>query len=263
MSCSCTRVSTWRPSKRAAAGGGGWLDQDTPVSPRSYDVALLSVGGAIEATAAVGYGARALRARPAAGPSRHARPRHGLLPVRQRRHRRGAAPGRRLRARRQSVDWDVHHGDGTQAAFYDEPRVLFVSLHEWPATPAAASSASAARATPWGRPQSATTGRGRRMHDYAQAFDVVIEPIVRQFAPQAILVSAGQDIHRDDPIGGMCVTEAGFADMALRCVRLARGPLRPPPRLCAGGWLRPRRDGARRRGRAARRGRRDGAGSHG
>jgi acetoin utilization deacetylase AcuC-like enzyme len=55
-----------------------------------------------------------------------------------------------------------------------------------------------------------------------QAFEALVEPIVKQFAPQAILVSAGQDIHRDDPLGSMLVTEAGFADMALRCVRLAR-----------------------------------------
>ena len=58
--------------------------------------------------------------------------------------------------------------------------------------------------------------------DYASVFDVVFDPIVRQFAPQAILVSAGEDIHRDDPLGDMRVDEAGFAQMALRCVELAR-----------------------------------------
>ncbi|MCX6373670.1 MAG: histone deacetylase, partial [Actinobacteria bacterium] len=58
--------------------------------------------------------------------------------------------------------------------------------------------------------------------DYAHAFEALVEPVVRQFAPQVILVSAGQDIHRDDPLGSMLVTEAGFADMALRCARLAR-----------------------------------------
>ena len=58
--------------------------------------------------------------------------------------------------------------------------------------------------------------------DYQSVFDVVLDPIVRQFRPQAILVSAGEDIHRDDPLGDMRVDEAGFAQMALRCVRLAQ-----------------------------------------
>ncbi len=120
------------------------------------------------------------------------------------------------------IDWDAHHGNGTQAAFYDEPRVLFVSLHEWPCYPGSGFFNECGEGDAVGKTVNLPLPAGSTDADYAQAFDVVIEPIVRQFAPQAILVSAGQDIHRDDPIGGMRVTEAGFADMALRCVRLAR-----------------------------------------
>ena len=79
--------------KRAAQGRGQWLDPDTFVSPRSYDVALLSAGGAIEADEAVGPRARAVRPYTSSRPPRHARSAHGLLPVRQHRHRRSPAAG--------------------------------------------------------------------------------------------------------------------------------------------------------------------------
>ena len=207
--------------KRAAAGGGSWLDQDTPVSPRSYDVALLSVGGAIEATRLWDGGLVPFAlVRP---PGHHATRDRAM----------GfclfgnvAIAAARLLAdgceRVAIIDWDVHHGNGTQAAFYDEPRVLFVSLHEWPCYPGSGFFNECGEGDAVGETVNLPLPAGSTDADYAQAFDVVIEPIVRQFAPQAILVSAGQDIHRDDPIGGMRVTEAGFADMALRCVRLAR-----------------------------------------
>ena len=120
------------------------------------------------------------------------------------------------------VDWDVHHGNGTQAAFYAEPRVLFVSCTSGRTIPAAASSPSAARAKPRAHWSTCRCPTGATDGDYAHAFDAVVEPVVRQFAPQAILVSAGMDIHRADPLGGMRVTEAGFAHMGLRCARLAK-----------------------------------------
>ena len=101
------------------------------------------------------------------------------------------------------LDWDVHHGNGTQAVFYDDPRVLFVSLHQWPFFPG----------TGWYSETGAGAGEGFTVNvpfpagstdgDYVHAFDELIEPIVAQFAPQAVLVSSGQDIHVDDTLGSM------------------------------------------------------------
>jgi acetoin utilization deacetylase AcuC-like enzyme len=207
--------------KRAAAGGGSWLDPDTHVSPRSYEIALLAAGGAIEATRLWHRGLVPFALiRP---PGHHATADRAM----------GfclfnniAIAAARLLAegyeRVAIVDWDAHHGNGTQAEFYDEPRVLFVSLHEWPCYPGSGFFNECGEGDALGRTVNLPLPAGSTDADYAQAFDEVIEPIVRQFAPQAMLVSAGEDIHRDDPLGGMLVTEEGFADMALRCVRLAR-----------------------------------------
>jgi acetoin utilization deacetylase AcuC-like enzyme len=119
------------------------------------------------------------------------------------------------------LDWDVHHGNGTQAAFYAEPRVLFGSAHQWPHYPGSGFFTECGEGEGEGFTVNVPLPAGAVDGDYASLFDVIFEPVVRQFAPQAILVSAGQDIHRDDPLGGMAVTEAGFAQMSLRCVRLA------------------------------------------
>jgi acetoin utilization deacetylase AcuC-like enzyme len=207
--------------KRAGQGGGTWIDSDTHVSPRSYETALLSAGGAIAATRLWGDGVVPFALiRP---PGHHATPDRAMgfclfnnVAV---------ATARLLEEgceRVAIIDWDVHHGNGTQAAFYDEPRVLFVSMHQWPHYPGSGFFTECGEGPGEGHTVNLPLPAGSTDADYSLAFEAVVEPIVKQFAPQAILVSAGQDIHRDDPLGSMLVTEAGFADMALRCVRLAR-----------------------------------------
>ncbi len=206
--------------KKAAEGAGRWLDPDTHVSPRSYEIALLSAGGAIKAVDLWRDGLVPFALiRP---PGHHATPDRAM----------GfclfnnvAIATRRLLdegcERVAILDWDVHHGNGTQAAFYNEPRVLFVSLHQWPHYPGSGFFNESGGAGAEGRTVNMPLPAGCDDGDYDSAFVRVVEPIVDQFAPQAILVSAGQDIHRDDPLGSMRVTEAGFAALALRCVRLA------------------------------------------
>jgi acetoin utilization deacetylase AcuC-like enzyme len=206
--------------KRAGEGGGTWIDSDTHVSARSYETALLSAGGAIAATRLWDDGLVPFALiRP---PGHHATPDRAMgfclfnnVAV---------ATAKLLEAgckRVVIIDWDVHHGNGTQAAFYDEPRVLFLSLHQWPHYPGSGFFTECGAGAGEGHTVNLPLPAGCTDRDYALAFEAVVEPIVKQFAPQAILVSAGQDIHRDDPLGGMVVTDAGFADMALRCVRLA------------------------------------------
>jgi acetoin utilization deacetylase AcuC-like enzyme len=207
--------------KRAARGSGSWLDPDTHVSPRSYEVALLSAGGALLATDLWDQGLVPFALiRP---PGHHATPDRAMgfclfnnVAI---------AAARLLERGYERVailDWDVHHGNGTQAAFYREPRVLFASTHEWPHYPGSGFFTECGEGEGEGFTVNVPLPAGADDGDYEQVFDAVFDPIVRQFAPQALLVSAGQDIHRLDPLGDMRVDEAGFAQMTLRCVRLAQ-----------------------------------------
>jgi acetoin utilization deacetylase AcuC-like enzyme len=207
--------------RRAAQRGGQWLDPDTYVSPRSFEIAMLSAGGAIEATQLWDRGLVPIALiRP---PGHHAMPDRAM----------GfclfnniAIAAARLLAdgyeRVAIVDWDVHHGNGTQAAFSREPRVLFVSMHLWPFYPGTGAVNECGEDDALGTIVNIPLPGGCTDGDYVRAFDVLVEPIVRQYRPQAILVSAGEDIHELDPLGGMDVTEAGFAAMGLRCLRLAQ-----------------------------------------
>jgi len=206
--------------RAAAQGGGAWLDADTYVSARSFEVALLAVGGALEAGAAWEGGLVPFAlVRP---PGHHAMPDHAMgfclfdnIAILARRLLAGGL-GRVL-----IVDWDVHHGNGTQAAFYDDPRVLFVSLHQWPLFPGTGWYGETGKGDGEGFTVNVPFPAGSTDGDYLHAFDELIEPIAAQFAPEAVLVSAGQDIHVDDTLGSMRVTEAGFAQMAARVAALA------------------------------------------
>jgi acetoin utilization deacetylase AcuC-like enzyme len=206
--------------KRAAQGAGTWIDPDTHVSSRSYETALLSAGGAIMATALWTDGLVPFAlVRP---PGHHATPDRAMgfclfnnVAI---------AAARLLGAGYERVailDWDVHHGNGTQAAFYAEPRVLFGSAHQWPHYPGSGFFTECGEGAGEGFTVNVPLPAGSGDGDYASLFATVFEPVVRGFRPQALLVSAGQDIHRDDPLGSMLVTEAGFAHMARRCAVLA------------------------------------------
>jgi acetoin utilization deacetylase AcuC-like enzyme len=115
------------------------------------------------------------------------------------------------------VDFDVHHGNGTQAIFEDDDSVLFVSLHQWPFYPWTSGGPDDQRETTVNVPLPAGSGDD----DYMRAFERVVEPAVRAFAPQLVVVSAGFDAHVEDPLAEMQVTEDGFRELARRCAGLA------------------------------------------
>ena len=114
------------------------------------------------------------------------------------------------------VDFDVHHGNGTEAMFRDDPSVLFVSIHQWPFYPGTGGPGTSDEHTV-NVPLPAGSGDA----DYSRAFDETVEPAVRAFEPDLLLVSAGFDAHVDDPLGNMALTAAGFRDLAARCAALA------------------------------------------
>jgi acetoin utilization deacetylase AcuC-like enzyme len=119
------------------------------------------------------------------------------------------------------LDWDVHHGNGTQEMFYESPKVLYMSTHQYPFYPGTGwfdeAGSGAGTGFTVNSPLPATFGDG----EYLPVFDNLLIPIARQFKPEFVLISAGFDCHHRDPLGGMRVSEEGFTAMARRMTALA------------------------------------------
>jgi acetoin utilization deacetylase AcuC-like enzyme len=114
------------------------------------------------------------------------------------------------------LDWDVHHGNGTEAMFRGDPSVLFVSIHQWPFWPGSGGPGTS-EATTLNVPLPAGSGDA----EYLEALDETVVPVVEAFAPDLLIVSAGFDAHDADPLAHMRVTAGGFAALAARAARLA------------------------------------------
>jgi acetoin utilization deacetylase AcuC-like enzyme len=119
------------------------------------------------------------------------------------------------------VDWDVHHGNGTQDAFYDDPSVLFISTHQFPFYPGSGAIHEIGTGAGEGFTINVPLPAGCADRQYLQVFQDVIVPAAHKFQPEWILVSAGFDPHRRDPLGGMGVSERGFGAMARALLALA------------------------------------------
>lgn len=200
----------------AARGTSGAFDDETPYSPASVDTAYLAAGGALEAVSAVCSG-EARRAFALVRPPGHhaeAELAMGFCLLNNVAVAAAHAVAVHGRERVLVVDWDAHHGNGTQHAFYGRRDVLVFGLHRFPYFPGTGGLAENGRDA--GRGYTVNVALPPRMGDgdYAAALDEVLEPIAAEYAPDLVLVSAGFDAHRDDPEGGMAATEAGFAAMA-------------------------------------------------
>jgi len=199
--------------RQAAQEGDAWLDPDTYVSPGSYDVALYAAGGTIKATEAVideeVNNAFAL-VRP---PGHHATRRRAM----------GfclfnnvAVAARYALARCERVliiDFDVHHGNGTQEAFYDNPQVLYISMHQHPHYPGTGSIKETGSGAAMGTTLDIPLPAGCGDDEYRLVFEQIIVPAARRFKPQLILSSAGYDSHWMENLAMMRVSVSGFAWM--------------------------------------------------
>jgi acetoin utilization deacetylase AcuC-like enzyme len=200
------------------------LDPDTFTSPDSYDTALLVVGGALDLVdrvmggefdngfAAVrppGHHAETHRAmgfclfNNIAVAAAHALSHHGLERV-------------------MIIDWDVHHGNGTQEIFWNDRRVLFLSLHQYPFYPGTGAFEEIGGPDAVGMTVNIPMAAGFGDEEWIAAFTRVVTPVADQFKPELVLLSAGFDAHANDPLGGMRVTEAGFGAMADEVLAIAR-----------------------------------------
>ena len=205
----------------ATAGRAVALDPDTYTSPETYDVARLAAGAAIDAVElAMGGGGR--RAFALVRPPGHHAERHRAMgfciynniAV-------AAAHAKALGARRVAiVDYDVHHGNGTQHIFAADPSVLYVSLHQFPYYPGTGAADDIGVGEGAGFTVNVPLEIGATDDDYQVAFDGVVLPVMRQYAPDVVLVSAGFDAHERDPLGGMRLSTGAFGAMttALRGV---------------------------------------------
>jgi acetoin utilization deacetylase AcuC-like enzyme len=119
------------------------------------------------------------------------------------------------------LDWDVHHGNGTNDIFHADPGVLFVSIHQWPLYPGTGSASDAGSGPGEGLTVNLPVPGGSGDDVFCSLVDHVVAPIVREYDPGLLLVSAGFDAHREDPLAGCEVTEDGYAAMAASMRRLA------------------------------------------
>ena len=201
--------------REVAERGGGHLDMDTYVRPRSYEAALMAAGGLVNAVAAVLDGevdnAFAL-VRP---PGHHALARRGMgfclfnnVAVAA-----CYALDERGLERVLIVDYDVHHGNGTQDTFYETPRVLYFSTHQYPYYPGTGHWRETGRGAGEGYTVNVPLAGGVGDAGFAEIYAEVLWPMARRYQPQLILVSAGYDAHWADPLAGMLLSLQGYAQM--------------------------------------------------
>lgn len=119
------------------------------------------------------------------------------------------------------VDWDLHHGNGTQNSFYEDPQVLFLSVHQYPHYPGTGGVREVGHGAGEGYTVNVPLSSGAGDLEYLAVFHNVVAPIIEAYKPELILVSAGFDAHRSDPLGGMSVTEDGYEHMVQILMHLA------------------------------------------
>ncbi|MBU0731093.1 MAG: histone deacetylase [Proteobacteria bacterium] len=199
------------------------LDPDTQTSPRSYEAACMAAGACVKGVEMIfageidngfalvrppGHHAEADQAMGFCLFNNIAIAAHYAL--------------NNLKAQRVVImDWDLHHGNGTQHSFYDTDQVLYISTHQYPYYPGTGAISEFGRGKGQGYTLNIPLSGGQGDGAYVQIFDQIVAPVIRQYNPDLILVSAGFDTYIEDPLGGMAVTAKGFGCLGRILIDLA------------------------------------------
>lgn len=220
------------------AGGAGQLDGDTYFAPDSAAAARRAAGAAMAAARAVLEGQASLGVALVRPPGHHARPDAAMGFCLFNNVAVAAAGARALGAERVLiVDWDVHHGNGTQEIFYEDPGVLFVSLHQAPFYPGTGATDEVGAGRGRGLTLNVPLSAGAGGEVYRRAFDRIVVPAAAKFGPDLVLISAGYDAHASDPLGGMALREDDYAELTLALAAgLPRGLLGSGVVVLEGGY---------------------------
>ncbi len=212
--------------ERLCADGGGTIDADTYTTTGSWTTARRAVGAVLDAVDALEADECDVAFAASRPPGHHAESDRAMgfclfnnVAV--------AAAALAERGERVAiVDWDVHHGNGTQDIFYDDPRVLYVSTHQSPLYPGTGRlEETGGDGAPFSN-LNLPLPPGSRGDVFRQAFDEVVVPVVEAFDPTWLFISAGFDAHRNDPLASLELTSSDYADLAVRLQALV-----PPRRL--------------------------------
>ncbi|HVU00392.1 MAG TPA: histone deacetylase [Polyangiaceae bacterium] len=204
-----------------ASGRRGYLDADTYCSEGSVQAAKRAAGGAVALVDSLLDGNARLALALVRPPGHHARPGTAMGFCLLNNVAVAAAHARSRGCEKVAiVDFDVHHGNGTQEMFYEDPSVLYVSLHQWPYYPGTGAAEEAGAGDGLGATLNVPLSAGAGDAAYLAAFDRIVCPALEGFSPDLLLVSAGFDAHRNDPLAAMRVTEAGYSGMMRRLAAL-------------------------------------------
>ena len=209
--------------QQVSESGAGYLDLDTYFTNKSYEAAVKAAGGLIELSLSVLDGTVKNGFALVRPPGHHALP-HGAMGFCIFNNVAVAAKVLQIEKnldRIAIIDIDVHHGNGTQDSFYDDPNILFISTHQYPYYPGTGSISETGRNDGKGTTINIPLTVGTSDNEFQELYDQIIIPALERFDPQFIFVSAGYDAHWDDPLAGLSLSLEGYNSISRKLIETA------------------------------------------